>query len=336
MIQEFVTPSQVFEAIAYAKSKNPNDTYGDKAFNLNIKNIKPGNNNTRYLNFEILKKRNNGTWEFVPLNLKFTKLQTTSRILPPGHEKRKFPGAQLQFNSNASFETKKGNETITEEYGKAKIAIAEAFKRIVESDLDNKRLFVANRKITCPVQFDRVLDPVSGQREPLDKPIIRMEIKFEERKETETDPKKKNMSAKAEKFIDPSAKPKCEIYDATKRLSKGDPNYHEGELNFAPLVYEKDKKVEPLTYGNIGEVILFGSIVSGIDNMSNVVISSLGISLSSKALLLIVVPAKGLKTNITNIFSDDELYTQFQETTITDNVKDVSKDEYDEYSVEDI
>lgn len=343
MFQEFVTPSQVFEAIRYAQEKYPDDKHGDKAFQLNLKNIRPGNNNTRYLNFEILKKKSNNNWEYVPLNLKFMKLNTISRILPPDHEKRKYPGVQLQFDSNSSFESKKIiNEKeviIVEEYGRAKIAIAEAFKRIVESELKAKRLFVANPKISIPVQFDRVVDSVTGQREPLEKPILRMEIKFEESsKEVIIDPKnKKNASNKNDKIIDPNARPKCTIYDANKKIDKNDPDYREGELNFAPLKYDKDGKVENITYKNIGEVILIGSTVSGIDSMSSVVISTMGISLPSKASLLVVSPSRGSGLYLSKIFdATDFQMNEEHNTDVTknnntnDNIKNSLKEEFDD------
>src|ERR1700678_429107 len=103
---EIVTPSQVFDAIRYVRTTDPADKFGDKAFRISVNKIKTGPNAVRYMDFEILKKKDSGKWDYVPLNLKFMNLITKSKILPPVHEKREFPGVRLQFSGNASYTIK--------------------------------------------------------------------------------------------------------------------------------------------------------------------------------------------------------------------------------------
>lgn len=306
---EVVTPSQIIEAIKYAQSLDKNDKFGDKAFKVDLGNIK-NSNGVKFIGFEILKKQPNNTWNYVPLNIKFMNLNTKSTILPPVHEKRKFPGVQLQFAGNAVY-----NET--ENYGEAKVLIAKAFTRIMKQLLKSKQIHNSNTKISTPIQFDR-LDKSSntGIKIPLDIPIIRVDIKFKD-DITESDPKPKGNIMK-EKSINPTAKPVCDIYNVTKKILSSDPRYDAKGFNFEPLKFN-DALV---TYETIGNAILSGSSVSGVDSMSSINISNMGISLPSKASLLMVKPSRGFRPDPNTIFNKAEIDSFVDATVEEDNDED--------------
>lgn len=352
MSTETINPSQVFEAVAYARNLNKTDKFGDSAFRVNFNKIKPGSNGVRYIDFEVLKKRPTGKWEYIPLNLKFMHLNTRARILLPDDPKRKIPGVQLQFAHNASYtvNTKKKDKDgkdimVTEEYSAAKILIAKAYQRIMLAALKDEKIFNDNSKICLPVQFERIIDEKTKKKAKLDEPIVRMDIKFTDGdSETEDNdpenkaPKKGPIKVKKdEQKLTPSSKPRCDIYDVNKKILKTDPKYKEGEWNFEPLRYEKDGKVEDLTYGNIGMVIQPGSSVSGVDCMSSISLSNMGISLASKATLLVVKPSKGFKPLPTQVFSANDIESfdtavtqDFDESTVETEVGEVkNKDEFD-------
>lgn len=283
---ETVLPSQVFAAIEYAKKQDPKDKFGDGAFRMNVSNIRPGKNNVRYAGWEILKHRPNGVWEFVPVNLKYMNLQTKSKIHPPGHPKKKYAGVTLQFRVSSSFKTKAGEEP----YGKAKVAIYSAFKRITMRMLKAKEIFHGVPTIKLGVQTERKVDEKTGKTEKLDDGIIRVSIPF---KALEDGPNSK---------IDLNEKPKCEIYDATKKVEN--PKKDEVPYQLATLK-DKEGKDQPLVYQNVGDFILPGSTCTGVDCMDSVTFSQQGISLPSKASLLIVKPSKGYKPDVMSVFGND-------------------------------
>ena len=307
MSTDFVTPHQVLQAIEYAKKINKNDTNGDGAFRINFKRVKPGENGVSYLNFEVLKEKTGGKWEYVLLNLKFMNLITRSKLLAPDDPKRKLPGIQLQFAHDASYTSKSGKKDkngkdiiIDEPYSKVKILIAEAFTRIIMSALAKEELYAEVNKISTSVQTTKKSDQPSGKRVKLDEPIIRTEIKF-----TNPDTGDKTNNGKKENKIDPNATPKCELYDVTKPIPASDPRY--ASQKFEVLKYEKDGELQDITYSNIRFVIPPGSSVSGIDCMSSVTKSNMGIGLPSKLTLGMVKPSKGFKPDPSTVFDMNDM-----------------------------
>lgn len=328
-----ITPSEVFKAIEYAKKTNPEDPNGySNAFRLGLDRIKISGT-TKYFPFEIL-RFNGSVWEFSPINLKFTNLTSVARILSPDDPKRNgISGVKLQFPADSVFQTKKKVNgeiiTIDEEYGKAKIIIAEAYTFLIEDALKKKKFFTNNTKICTTIQFERVIDKNLGTKEKLASPILRMDIKFENLDKEEFDPKKKNNTQK-DRIILPTAKPTCKIYNATKKIQKSNPKPGDN-LEFEILKYLNTEtgSEEALTYENIGKAILPGSLISGIDEMNQISISSMGISLASRAKFLIVNPSQGFKTDISNFFSLEELDSNKLESDLSsepsETVKEVKK-----------
>jgi hypothetical protein len=291
---ETILPSDVFEAIEYAKSKDPTDKFGDKAFEVDLGNIRPANNGVRYINFRILKKRYNAatkavTWEFIPLNLKFMNLTTKARIHPPGSAKKKYPGARLQFAGSSKFTRAKSansKEMVDELYGKAKIAIYNAFKRHMARLLKAQKIFNSKTNIASTIQTERITDEKTQKKEKLADEIIRVDVPFD------------GETVGQQKVIKNDAPPKNDIYDATKRIENPKPK----QFPFEKATHEE----KPLNYGNIGDFITAGSSCSGVDCMDSVCLSSQGISLPSKATLLVVKPSKGFKPVPTSVFKANE------------------------------
>lgn len=310
---ETITPSQIIEAIRYAKKTNPEDKFGDGAFKINHETKRPGKQGVKYMPFEVLKKRPNGKWEFIPLEIEFMNLVTKSRILPPNSDKRKFPGVQLQFaGSSKYFNPKKdqnGNVIYVEEpYGTAKILATKAYNRKMIALLKDKKKPIKNSssKISLPIQFERNNAADTDNKLKLDDPIIRVTVPFKNPKGNESEDK---INKNKPREIMPDDIPRCDIYDATKKIDKADPKYKPNDFNFELATVEKDGVKFSITYENIGEFILPGSSVSGIDSMSTISLSSMGISLASKTTLLIVKPSKGYKPLPNKIFNSLQIDT---------------------------
>ena len=345
MSNEIITPSQVMKAIAHAinlgekaaekkakkieeelrenkdklseeelekkikkeLSKITNeDKFGDDAFKFDPKKFRPGNAGVRYFDFQVLKQRSLEEWEYIPINLKFKNLTTKSRIRAIAD--RKYPGVQLQFAHDAKYTTKldkkdsDGNDIIiNEEYSKVKILICRAFGRITNKLLENKKLYADNTKLCYPIQFKRKIGD-TGEKVKLEEPIIRVAIKFVSEKIDKIDKK----DIKKEKEIKPTDKPRCDLYDIDKPILATNPNYRKDGFNFEPLKYVVDGVSHDINYENIGNVILPGSKISGLNNMS-ITISNMGISLTSSISVGIVKKSEGYKPDPSKIFNSEEI-----------------------------
>lgn len=300
---EAILPSEIFEAIGYAKQKDPTDKHGDGAFKLDYGNIRLGKQGgIRYADFDVLKKNKAGEWKYIPLNLKFMNLLTKAKIYPPNHEKKKIPGARLQFSGSSTY-FDKGKE---ERYGAAKIAIYAAFARIIKKLLNQKTINNgSNNKICSTIQTEAIIDEKTKATKKLDDPIIRVDIPFD------------SQQSGNQKIIKADASPKCEIYDACKKLK----DIPKGQWPFERATFEKT----PLNYTNIGEFITAGSSCSGVDCMNSVSLSNMGISLASKITLAVIKHSDGFKPQPTSIFSIDEFDEMAGATTETIEDPDVAK-----------
>src|SRR6185437_4193466 len=346
---ETIMPSQVLEAFEFAKKKDPKDVLGTKALNVKISSARSVGK-VMYFEVEILKKRSAEVWDYIPCNIKFMNINTISKILGPDDPKRKFPGVQLVFKGSSKFMINTGRKDAkgvaimrAEEYGKAKIAIARAFKAIITEAITKG--VIVNKPITTSVQFMRKETPTKEVELP--EPIVRLSITFGE----EESNKKEQKSG--QRTILPTDIPKCEIYDANKKIKENDPRYDPNEMDYDPLKFEFKGEIFDLTYENIGKVILPGSCVSGVDCMSSGNVSAMGIGLPSKATLLVVKASKGFKPIATKVFSREEresfaggitieepepenggVYEEYQEP--GSEIKAVKKDQFDEIIKKDI
>lgn len=298
---DIVTPNQVLQAIEYAKSQDANDKFGDKAFRVNLEKARP-TGKTTYIPFEVLKKRPDGKWDYVSLNLKFKDLTTRKNNLHPNdpkREKKTFTDKShsLQFLGSDTCKTTvknaKGDIIIhIEEYGRAKIAIYKAFNRLIKAGLANRKINHNKTNICSTIQFSRAGEKINSPPVKLDDPIIRVDIPFSKEKNTD--------------IIKLDTKPKCDIYDATKKIAPGDSRYNPKGWNYEKATVEINGVNTELNYENLGEFVRAGSIVSGVDKMDSVCLSASGISLPSKLLLAVIIPGKGFKVDPSAIFSEDE------------------------------
>jgi len=276
----FVNPNEVFEAIAYAKETNK-DEYGDSAFNIetNGRNAK----GCAFHTFTILKKQN-GKWGPIPLKLRFVNLPTQARLIKKelgSTDSTKYDGACLQF-SRSSKSTQNGVEQL---YGEAKHAICEAFKRIAAKMVANNKLKSKNTMIRTNLQY--TFGPNNAD---MADPIIRVQIPFAY-----------EMIGNA-KVYKPDSLPEIEIFNINKPVIK-DGKQVPGK--FHKIAMEDGS---PMIYSNANQCIKPGSVCSGIDDMSAVTLSNMGISNPSKASILMIKPStgRGIK-EICDVFAATEI-----------------------------
>jgi hypothetical protein len=270
MSNEFVTPVEVFAAIEYAKSLNPADVNGDGAFKIEAKgrDVK----GCSFHNFTILKKDPKiGVWGPIQVRLRFVNIKTIARMVSdptkvkPGQQV--FEGARLQFLKSSTAIV----NGVEQKYGEAKHAICQAFKRIAKKMNEDGALGSDTAPIRLSMQYNK-----KGDRTPFPDPFIRVVVDFNYE------------TVGSNKVYKPDITPKIKIYnlDSPKRVNgKVVPNQY-NELTTPEGV--------PCTYGNIVQCLKPGSICSGIDDMSAVTVSNMGISNPSKATILMVKPSKGM------------------------------------------
>jgi hypothetical protein len=295
-----IYPSQIFEAVEHAKKTNPSDTRGDSAFKIDYANLKSAGNDTRYIPFLVnIKEGDKRVWTNVVL--KYTGLSTKAKILRPDDPKRneKIKSMSLQFRRSSCYNRKvklNNKEIIIEEkYGEAKMIIYGAFKRLATEGIKSGAIRNIKRDIIIAIQTSVLTDVKQRTTKAIEDPIIRVEIQF--------------IKEKGANIPKNDAPPKCEIYDIMKRLPPSDPRVIANNgfvYEIATIDRDNDVK-ESLTYCNIGEFITPGSVVSGIDSMSDVCLSASGISLPSRATLIIVKKSRGFKPDPSAIFNSDEL-----------------------------
>lgn len=285
--KETVFPSEIIAAIKHARKNNPKDKFGDGAFKLSFKHLRPGNNGTRWTTLSVLKKRPNGKWEYIPLLLRNINLNTTSRIKSEEEKKeakQDYPGIYIGFNTSSAYERKlrkngKVVGEIEEPYGKAKELIAKAFRRLVTNAVKAGDFYNDNSNVKLNVQFHRWVNKAKGQKEKLEKSIIRVKIPF--------DGHGKELTV-----------PKIKVYDVEKK-DKTKKNGFPYEL----ATWDD----QPLDYHTIRKFITTGSSCSFIEDLSGVCLSSQGISNPSKAKdFLMVKRGKGRRIDAEDVFDADD------------------------------
>lgn len=297
--KEVLTPSQIFEAIAYAKSE------GTSAFKLS----KPRASQTspvQYMSFEVNRLNAAGVRGWVPVSIKFYNLNTKSNVPAPDNEKRiAIPGVRLQVAPDSTFTTTKYGQdgkpvVIQEQFGAAVIAVADAYTRLVTLGIKKNEISNKNKAIAVPIQYERKLD--SGGVESLrgGNEIIRMNIKFSN-PDDKSAPRGKRMT---ERTISESAVPNITIYDARKKIPEDSPHFRRDRLNYEPMMITEDT---PVTYGNIHHILPFGSVISGVLAMDTATISAMGIGLQANITMLIVKPSEGNVPNPLSVFDANEL-----------------------------
>ncbi len=300
---QFVNPTEVFAAIEYAKIKNEADIYGDNAFKVDLANARTSKDkSTRYRTYSILKKNTDNDWVYIPLKLRFVNLHTRARIVMNIDGGKGFDGARLQFaRSSSSIQG-----SIVQPYGEAKHVIMEAFGRLCTKYIASKELRSNPATITSNIQYERSIKNQSGETistEKLADAIIRVNIPFITERIGNA------------RVIKPTDLPDCKIYDLTKPIMKAG----------KPVSAWQEATTEdgaPITYSTINAFIKPGSVCSGIDDMSSLVCSKQGISLTSKVNLLMVKPSKGFAPEISDVFSMSDMAEMAD--AITEEVADES------------
>lgn len=290
--EETVYPNEVLAAIAFAKKQDPKDKFGDKAFQLEGK-PREGANGTSWLSFKVLKKVGE-KMVYIPLKMKVTNLKTTGNIKTDEEKKEKkqdYPGINLMYNGESTFVRKvPGKPDVIENYGAAKIAISKAFVRLITIAMaeDNpNKIFVENKNVKTNVQLFRWTDKKRGEKENLEKPIIRVKIPFEA----------------VNNVISKTAVPKIAVYDAEKPRTP-DAN---GKIVGIPFMHAVDADNAPYNYTTIRQFIRAGSATSFIEDLSGVCLSSQGPSNPAKLdSFLIVKKGNGNRLQADEVYDQDE------------------------------
>jgi len=303
---ETITPSDVFAAIEEAKRQNPKDKEGDKAIRIRFDRIRDGKNGTRWMSQEILKQNpKTGKWEYVPILLKVLNATTTANIKTE-EEKEKagqgFPGIYLQFSGDTTFEreiTRNGHvvKTVTEPYGQAKVAISNMFYRNMYRLLKTGKVYAENDKIKKNVQTHRWINKAKGEKEELEKAIVRVKIPYEGGSTTPT-------------------VPSIKIYDVER------PRKLTPEERGTRLPYEIGQvDGRDFDYVNIRSFLRFGSAVSFVEDLSGVCISSQGPSNPARVKdFLIVKKGRGRSMECTDVFDASE-FASMGETAVFEGVE---------------
>lgn len=302
-----VTPNQVLAQIELAKKLHPDeDNLGLAAFRINYDAARDPDMGVIYYPFEInLDSQLDSKKGWAPLNMKF-KNMNCGKILPP--KERKYPGVKLTYHGSTTYndevevveDGKKVKKVVVQQYGKAKVAISRIQSKLCEKGLEEGLIDTKYKTVnTMGVQFER--ESQEGKKKvkvALSDEVVRVDIPFVSVKGEDGKP-----------TIKATAEPRCEIFDASRRLKDAKPNqlpYHKAEVPEGDKD-AKDKKYKKLVYMNIHEFITPGSATSGVDGMNSVSVSKSGVGVSSKVSLLIVKPSTGrAKIDATKVFSAEE------------------------------
>jgi len=226
--------------------------------------------------------------------------------------KKKYDVVTISFEDIATFTMKgKDGKEIIEEYGKAKLAISNAFIRTAKQLIAEGKIFNGNAKLNSGVQYDRLVDEKTGRKEKLENPIIRVKINFKKDKQN---------------AIDINTRPDIEIYDLEK------PAKHPPGSKRLPFEYATVDN-EPLTFGNIHKFITYGSSCSGTENISQISLSAQGISLTPVLSLAVIKKSAGLRPVATEVFDVDEFSSMISAVVLTEEqpakVEVVTKEQSD-------
>jgi hypothetical protein len=169
--------------------------------------------------------------------------------------------------------------------------MSQIFPVIVKKKLEKGELECDNQKVSIPVQI-APKDPKTKKLDmtkKFDDPIIRIKIDFP-----------RNES----KGIDLTAEPTCKIYDLEKPRPKSQCKQGEPALFLAEYRKNPDSPPEKVMYGNMPEVIRYGSSITSVIDFSAPTVSGMGISMSPKFEIIMVKRAVGREINVFDAFGD--------------------------------
>ncbi len=291
-------PSDILDAVEYAKSINPKDKNGYSAFRIDYNKGKPMDTVT-YYPFEVRVKGADGQYFWTPVNLKFVNLTHVGKTLPltggdNNRTSKKFFQVALLFKGNYEYTRAGPNRSrITEKYGLAKQLISKAFEAHTavgkrEGFVPKALRAIGNVKYTYKVtEGNKVIE------KPLDTPNMNIGLRFAGKV---TDAQGIKVETK------PETKFQCMILDAGRqkdRVAQGEFPFHE-----AMLEDENGEFTIPVNNGNIHAFLRGGSIITGVESMKTCCKSNLGFSLPSYCDVIIVKKAVSVRV-APAVFADD-------------------------------
>ena len=299
-------PSDIENARELARKKNPQDKNGFGAFRINFNS---GKNNqqgtTNYLPFEVYLDDKRGWKKCI---LMFMNLTHVGRINPLEERmKQQVQDIAFLFKADYKYTRQKklpNGETVdvVENYGAVKDYICSAFMAHVRKYQAKKEYFKEGVKIIPNVKHTREVKQRDGKFtvEAITPGNINVGIPFAVEKGGDANAAKR----------DPRTKFRCKILDVQRpkmNKSKDDWPFEEAgivrKVQTAPNQWED--KFEPLTNANVHEFIRGGSMISGFDNMSDICISSMGISLPSKIDTCMITKAVPQRAGASNFAESD-------------------------------
>jgi len=289
----YLKAREVLEAIEFAKKQNPKDKLGLNAVQIDVANQQPRGTVT-YIPVKI-NVLNGNKREWLDAHLMFRKTNTRSKINP--YEDRilqENKSVTLQFrNTSKSYWLNRGTgqeeeDLIGEVLDKLDAIINAKIVLHLKTENDAKKIVHDNQKINMYVQRGIRNKKTKKMEKEFEDPLIRIEVKFR--------PKEKGAP------ILPTATPwQCTIHDANKprprdKTPKGEPPYQ-----YASMDNGEGSDEEPINFRNIHKFITAGSSVTGYINMSQISLSSFGISLTPRFSSLIVKKSTGFQADYTSM-----------------------------------
>lgn len=300
-----IYPSDVLAARDLAIVKNDKDKKGFGAFRLNVKKSRKNKaGNTTWYAWEIFLDEKRG-WQGV--SLKFLNLTHVGKISPlEDRAKQQVQDIALLFKGDYKYKrmvpSPDGKTKIEKEerYGEAKDYINQAFMAHVKKYMDKGEIFAPGTKIIPNVKHERQYKDKSGKfvTEKIEPANINVSIKFAGADVTEA--AKKSAGTKF----------KTQILDATRPKKPTGPDDFPFEVAKVRRMIKKDdgtseEVVEDIVNGNIHSFIRGGSIITGVDLMSDVCLSNMGASLPSQLDTIIVKQSSPTRVTAGNFDQDD-------------------------------
>lgn len=272
-------PSEILHSI---------ERLGDDALIIEHKKLRPNAQKTTWFGSVFFMKCDPKKPELPPVKTPLTILIVGCPVLAGCREKKptdKSKSYSAMFNGKSTYMY----NGVVEEYGRARIKVAEIFKRKMEHLVATGVVVPEDtgKKITTGVQTDvedENATAVPGRSRPKipipseDDYIIRVEIPFEK--------------ISGSQNYRPDSKPECVIRDIAQ--SRKDPTTGKRQYVVPPLVSVNGRR-EPLVYGNMPLFLLGGSEITGVERCDSWSRSPLALALTHKFPEIIVKRGTGTR-----------------------------------------
>lgn len=283
-----ITPNQILAARDYAKAAFPDIPEGYGAVIIDFtKGRKDPKGLCTYYPIRIL--CNNGTkWEPVEPRIKFKNLTTIFSAAP--NLKKGYYTSSMNFSIDATYMDKVDGKEVVQRYGEAKVFLHGAIEHHAGVAVMKRIIIARNTTIVAGIHRTR-LSTEKGTQEAVANPYCTISIPFKRAADGNT--------------VSPITPPGCVIFDGTKKAETAE----EKRISLFKRAYvEANGEKQAINFGNIGSFITKGSLITGIETISDVTVSGQGISAPSKCKGFIIVwPGNGGDMMPNDAFSEEEM-----------------------------